>query len=231
MKKIVLIVTLALFCLASYQASAGTFIVRNGKASGRILAADTQAEQDAAFLLQDFVKRLTGAEAEVLPLDSKAKKGDVVILGVVPESGLTEDAFSVNVTDGRTEIVSGGGNGSSYAVVTLLENWFGVRYYAADALYYDTTESLSLPDGLSFSETPTFRYRQTQSYSLALDPLYKVWFRLEQPNEAFAGNLWVHTFNHILPASVYGKEHPDWYSFIGGEHRPGKGEPVVPDQS
>ena len=64
MKKIVLIVTLALFCLASYQASAGTFIVRNGKASGRILAADTQAEQDAAFLLQDFVKRLTGAEAE-----------------------------------------------------------------------------------------------------------------------------------------------------------------------
>ena len=222
MKKIVLIVTLALFCLASYQASAGTFIVRNGKASGRILAAGTQAEQDAAFLLQDFVKRLTGAEAEVLPLDSKAKKGDVVILGVVPESGLTEDAFSVNVTDGRTEIVSGGGNGSSYAVVTLLENWFGVRYYAADALYYDTTESLSLPDGLSFSETPTFRYRQTQSYSLALDPLYKVWFRLEQPNEAFAGNLWVHTFNRILPASVYGKEHPDWYSFIGGEHRPGK---------
>ena len=102
MKKIVLIVTLALFCLASYQASAGTFIVRNGKASGRILAAGTQAEQDAAFLLQDFVKRLTGAEAEVLPLDSKAKKGDVLILGVVPESGLTEDAFSVNVTDGRT---------------------------------------------------------------------------------------------------------------------------------
>ena len=117
--------TLALFCLASYQASAGTFIVRNGKASGRILAADSKAEQDAALLLQDFVKRLTGAEAEILPLDSKPKKGDVVILGKVQESGLTEDAFSVSVTGGRTEIVSGGGNGSSYAVVTLLEKWFG----------------------------------------------------------------------------------------------------------
>ena len=222
MKRISFVLLAVLLMLVSADAFGGTFIVKNGKPVGRILAADTKAEQDAAVLLQDFVTKLTGAEAQILPLSSKPKAGDVVICGQVDGSGLTEDAFRVESSEGRTVIVSGGGNGSSYAVVSILEKYFGVRYYAADALYYDMKSTLSLPDGLSFSETPTFRYRQTQSYSLSADPLYKVWFRLEKPSDVFAGNLWVHTFNHILPASVYGKEHPEWYSYINGEHRPGR---------
>lgn len=222
MKKIFIIAALVLFAAACLPAGARTFIVKNGKAAGRILAADTKAEQDAAALLQDFVGRLTGASIQILPLDTKIRKGDVLILGQQSGSGLSDDAFSIRAGDGTVRILSGGGNGSSYAVVTLLEDCFGVRYYAADALYYDRTDCLSLPDDFCMTQTPTFRYRQTQSYSLALDPLYKTWFRLEQPSEVFAGNLWVHTFNHILPASVYGKDHPEWYSFIGGERRPGK---------
>lgn len=222
MKKIIFLISFALLSLAVFPADAETFIVKNGKASGRILAADAKAEQDAALLLQDFVGRLTGAGIQILPLDTKPRKGDVLIIGQQSGSGLSDDAFSISSEDGIVTIVSGGGNGSSYAVVTLLEDYFGVRYYAADALYYDRTDVLSLPDDLSVTQTPTFRYRQTQSYSMALDPLYKTWFRLEQPDEVFAGNLWVHTFNRILPASVYGKEHPQWYSFIGGERRPGK---------
>lgn len=222
MKKIISIAVSALLLLVSMQAGAETFIVKDGKAAGRIIAAETGPEQDAALLLKDFVERLTGAQIRIVPPDSRPKKGDVLFLGHKTESGLSEDAFCISTEGGIVTIVSGGGNGSSYAVVTLLEDYFGVRYYAADAMYYDRTDCLSLPDGLSVTQTPTFRYRQTQSYSLALDPLYKIWFRLEQPDEVFAGNLWVHTFNRILPASVYGKSHPDWYSFIGGERRPGK---------
>lgn len=46
--------------------------------------------------------------------------------------------------------------------------------------------------------------------------------RLEEPRDIFAGGLWVHTFNSLLPASVYGAEHPEYYSFINGERRPGR---------
>lgn len=33
--------------------------------------------------------------------------------------------------------------------------------------------------------------------------------------------MWVHTFNRILPASRFGKAHPEWYSLLNGERRPG----------
>ncbi len=57
-------------------------------------------------------------------------------------------------------------------------------------------------------------WRRTPCSTLAL--------RLEEPRDIFAGGLWVHTFNSLLPASVYGAEHPEYYSFINRERRPGR---------
>ena len=57
-------------------------------------------------------------------------------------------------------------------------------------------------------ENPAFRYRQTQCYAIRTDSIYKWWNRLEEPNEVFAAGYWVHTFDKLLPSSVYGKEHP-----------------------
>jgi hypothetical protein len=79
---------------------------------------------------------------------------------------------------------------------------------------------MSVPAGIERIENPSFRYRQTQSYSLR-DPIYKLWHRLEYPNEIFAENMWVHTFNRLLPASEYGASHPEYYAFVNGERRPG----------
>lgn len=137
-------------------------------------------------------------------------------------NALMEDAFRVYADKGCIYVQSGGGHGSTYAVMTLLEKYFGVRYYAAGALYYDRKSDLRLPEDLDISETPTFRYRQTQSYSFAKEPLFKIWMRTEEPKEVFAGNMWVHTFNRILPAAEHGEKHPEYYSYINGERRPGR---------
>ena len=56
---------------------------------------------------------------------------------------------------------------------------------------------------------------------MSIDPLYKTWHRLEQPGEIFAADYWVHTFDRILPSDKYGVAHPEYYSFINGERRPG----------
>ena len=239
---------IAAACFFSVAAFSQIRIVENGKPAGRILVGGNapssvfallgqdrvqgasgtfvygEEEHEAAELMADFAKRLSGAELEILDSAPKTRKGDIVFLGTSETSGLTEDAFGIYASDGRIYVVSGGGHGSVYAVVTLLENYFGVRYYAADALDYSRQESLVLPSDLNLTETPTFRYRQIQSYSIsmAISPLFKTWLRIEQPAEVFAGNLWVHTFNRILPASRYGKEHPEYYSFINGERRPGR---------
>ena len=211
----------AMLAMASWDASAQIAIVKDGKATGRIVTVPSSDEKEAAALMQDFVRRMSGAGIGIVPADGSEKKGDIIFMGTDPDSGLAEDAFSIRAGGGKIYITSGGGNGSTYATVTILEKLFGVRMYAADALCYDHMEMLSFPEDLDISQTPTFRYRQTQSYSLK-DPLYKKWFRLEEPSDVFAGNLWVHTFNHILPASTYGKEHPEYYSYINGERRPGR---------
>ena len=56
---------------------------------------------------------------------------------------------------------------------------------------------------------------------MSSDPLYRLWFRLEEPKEEFAGGMWVHTFNRILPSDRFGESHPEYYSFINGKRRPG----------
>lgn len=115
--------------------------------------------------------------------------------------------------------MSGGDKGAIYGVVTLLEKYLGVQYYAYETYTLSQNPNISIPE-INHSETPAFRYRQTFSYGNE-DPVYKLWFRLEEPNETFINNMWVHTFDRILPSERFGKEHPEYYSFINGKHRPG----------
>ena len=103
--------------------------------------------------------------------------------------------------------------------MTLLERYMGVSYYAYKAYTLTPSANIELPE-IEMSDKPAFRFRQTHSYGCQ-DPDFERWFRLENSQDEFAGNLWVHTFNRILPSSVYGEKHPEYYSFINGKRRPG----------
>ena len=105
--------------------------------------------------------------------------------------------------------------------MTLLERYLGLDYFAAGVYELDRNPTVTLP-AMDFAENPAFRYRQSQGYGMAQDSVYRLALRLEEPRDIFAGGLWVHTFNSLLPASVYGAEHPEYYSFINGERRPGR---------
>lgn len=202
-------------CILS--ASAQTVLTLKGKAVARIaLLDDSDDTRKAAELLQDFVCRISDIQ---IPIANTGKKNQPVIYigGTTDEA--TEDGFSIHTKGNSLEIKSGGGKGAVYGVVTLLEDYLGVKYYAKD--YYTLTKKtdITLPQ-VHRAESPAFRYRQTQSYGCE-DPVYKLWFRLEEPKEVFIDNMWVHTFNRILPAKRFGKEHPEYYSLINGERRPG----------
>lgn len=182
-----------------------------------VLQQDTETSRQAASLLQDFIRRISQA---TLPITTgkSVRAGDVVIREDTSGS-IGEDGFRIHTADQQLFISGGPGKGSIYGVVTLLEQYLGVSYYAANACTYPSLKTVQLPQ-IERTEVPAFRYRQTWSYGNE-DPVYKLWFRLEEPNEMFIDNMWVHTFNRILPASVFGKEHPEYYSFINGERRPG----------
>ena len=206
-----------LLCLMVFPLQAQITLVKKHKPVARIcVTGQAEADKQAAVLLQDFVKRISDANLPIV-YGEKARKGDVVIGETDADAG--EDGFSLITEGGCLYVRTGGDKGSIYGVVTLLEKWLGVSYYAKDAYTLQPMETIELP-ALAHQETPAFRYRQTFSYGNE-DPVYRMWFRLEEPKEMFIDNLWVHTFNRILPSDVYGKEHPEYYSFINGEHRPG----------
>ncbi|GHV88436.1 hypothetical protein AGMMS50267_07960 [Spirochaetia bacterium] len=202
-------------------------VVKNGKPQARIVVnqEDSTAMQ-AANLMQDFLKRISGAELAIIPDDSKIEKGDILIgdfqlpLKNLDTSQIKEDGFFISTQDGYIRIVGGKGKGTIYGAVTLLEDYLGVRYYAENMPVYTETKNIALPAKINKIDNPSFRYRQTQGYSIK-DPVYKLWHRLDEPNEVFADNLWVHTFNSILPAAQYGESHPEYYALINGERRPG----------
>lgn len=210
----ILVLLSGVICLHSY---AQVPLVKEGKPIARIVTGNSPTNQCAARLLQDFIQRITDAQ---LPIATEAtpRKGDVVI-GKGDTEGLTEDGFRLATDNGKLFISSGGDQGVVYGVVTLLENYFGVAYYAANACALEKRATLTIPE-MNHTENPAFRYRQSQSYALR-DSIYKLWFRLKEPQEAFVRGYWVHTFSRLVPASEFGKSHPEYYSFINGNRRPG----------
>jgi len=209
------------------QTQAHIEIVKDGKASVRILADKANPfDSQAAELLQDFIERITGAKPEILPAESKTQKGDILIGNFqLPVQGITlenikEDGFALTTIDGYIRIVHGTGRGSIYGAVTLLEDYFGIHYYAENTYTIHRNKDMFVPASISRIENPSFRYRQINTYCQK-DPLYKLWHRLKSPEEIFIENMWVHTFNRLLPASEYGAAHTEYYAFINGERRPG----------
>ena len=217
--------SLAAMALAAV-APAQVNLVKDHKPLARIVVTSSEkSDSVAASLLQDFVKRMTRAELPVVgrSVAGKLVKGDVLIgngsmngaLRKMADEGklLQEDGFLLSTEDGCLRIVSGGDMGAVYGVVSLLERYCGVNYWGERE--YSLTESadLALPK-LQVVDNPAFRYRQSQFYGLATDPVYRLWMRLEEPREFFAAGYWVHTFN--------GKKHPEYYSYFDGKRHPGQ---------
>lgn len=208
---------LAVVASVSSAGQAQITLASKGKPKARIvIASATDANMRAAQLLQRFTRETSGAELPIVA-SSRPLRGSVII--GEPTDEARDDGFLLDCHDGVLRVKSAGGKGAIYGVCTLLEQYMGMNYLAADTYTLTPAPDVHIP-AMHQAETPAFSYRQTQSYGCR-DSVYYDWFRLAEPKEIFAGNLWVHTFDRILPASVYGQQHPEYYSFINGERRPG----------
>ncbi|MCM1291983.1 MAG: DUF4838 domain-containing protein [Bacteroides sp.] len=216
MKRISLVaLVMVLFAVG---ASAGVSLVKSGKSHSRIIVADsTAANVKAASLLQDFVGRISDCQLPVVGATSP-RKGDVVI-GSATDSVVTTDGFRIASADGVLRI-EGRNKGSIYAVATLLESYLGCNYWSAGEVDIHRNSTIVLPD-IDLVENPTFTHRQSDCYAIGADSIYRDWHRFEYPSDLFAGRYWVHTFDKLLPASVYGKDHPEYYAWFDGERHPG----------
>ncbi|MEG0647321.1 MAG: DUF4838 domain-containing protein [Bacteroides sp.] len=221
MNQLFLKVCLFLFvAILSIQLRAQITLVKKGKPTARIiLSDDAPAERTAANLLQNFIQKISGSSLPIY-CNQAAKKGDVLISSHQELPSVTPDGFLLSTQHGILKISSSNDNGVVYGVVTLLEQYLGVDYWGENEYSFTPRKTITLPL-IDKIDNPAFRYRQSQCYATR-DSLYKWWHRLEEPSEVFAATYWVHTFDKLLPSDVYGKTHPEYYSFFKGKRHPGK---------
>lgn len=211
------LLVVALTAMAWTRADAQITLVSQAKPKAHIvLASNTEGQKRAAQLLQRFIAETSGA---TLPIATETKqKRNTIIIGERTEE-IQDDGFVLDCHDGVLHIRCNTDRGAIYGATELLERYLGVGYYAYEAYTIRPSANLSLP-AFHQAETPAFRFRQTHSYGND-DPIYYDWMRLNNQREVFADNLWVHTFDRLMPAAVYGKAHPEYYSMINGKRQPG----------
>lgn len=205
-------------CLAAPSVlPAQVCLVSKGKPQARIvLAEDNDVNRKAAQLLQRFVRETSGGEVPIVANGRRSK--NCVVIGESTNEA-TDDGYVIDCSRGTLAIKTAGGKGAIYGVAALLEKQLGVDYLAKDFYTLTPSADVRIPQ-MHVAESPAFRFRQTFSYSNN-DSTYRDWMRLQEHREMFAADMWVHTFDRLLPSSVYGKSHPEYYSFINGERRPG----------
>jgi len=151
-------------------------------ATGKAKRRAESADQRAASVLVDWVKKMTGAE---LPVAESAPAGAPAILvgAAAVAAGLRLDDIESPsreglrvVCDGRRVLLAGqNGTATIKAACRLLEHW-GCRYYMDHPLgeVFPTCRSLSV-DRLDLRETPGFWYRSIWGSQWSGDTLWKIW--------------------------------------------------------
>lgn len=191
-------------------------------------AAPSAVEKTAADELSKHLRQITGRDFPIA-LETERPEGKSAFL--VGATAASKNRFAEFPPDGIA-IVSQGDDiiltghplrGTLYAVYTLLEKYCGVRWFASDATVIPHNPGLSL-ENLNEVYAPPLRIREihfTDAYKLPFAARLKNNGHFVQAGEEYGGHEKIlgfcHTFNQILPASKYFKDHHEWYSMQKGQ--------------
>lgn len=214
MKKILLLLPAIVLIVLPATVSALP-VIKGGKSSMTIVYGNSTSDSTAAAYLNKYLKEATGIDFKTMR-GTKAK-GNAFLIATDPS--MEEDSFEIKETGGVISITGAPQKGTIYGAFTFLEKFLEMDWYSGDFYVLPKCTDLEIPDGFSHKEVPSFRYRQTAGWG---SREFTDWNRLESPQGTFAGGLWVHTMNSIMPSSEYGESHPEYYAYINGERRPGR---------
>jgi len=209
-------------------------LVLNGTAKCAIVipAAAGETEKYAASELQAYIKRMSGAEMEILSEKNAAGRCAVLIgnsargAGIVPDEELKPlgaEGFVLRARGGDMAIRGGGPRGTLYGVYSLLEDRLGVRWYAPDTTYVPELKNIVF-ESLDYKQKPAMEYREVYYFD-AFEGDWAARNRLngqsDRLEERHGGKItyvggFVHTANALVPPDKYFAEHPEYFAEIGG---------------
>jgi len=199
-------------------------------------------EMTAATELQSHLRQVTGAELPIRTEAEVPQGAKQIVVGPGPRfkaacpkvdlPALKHDGIVMRTVGDNLYLAGGRPRGTLYAVYSFLEDIVGCRWWSATESFVPTKPSLDVPE-LDTVYLPKLQCREA-FYRGAFDGIYaarsKCNGHFERVPAEYGGHYtiigWCHTFNQILPPEKYFKDHPEWYSEIGGKRLGGGGERV-----
>ena len=192
--------------------------------------------EKAAKVFQKYVAMLTDVTIPIIYDNySVHPEKEIAIGGVHREYDSTcgvkyaEDEYEIKTIDGNL-VINGGIRGVLYGVYTLLEEYFGVRFFSAtcERVLYQAQINLA---NINQRFNPPFEYRELchwDIFDVEFSVKHKIngnfvrKFREEDGyGVGFAGGYagLVHTFSLFCPPDKYFYEHPEYFSLDKQGHR------------
>ena len=224
----------AFVLLVAVDAFSGDFFTiaeRGNPARCRIIVPRTATPSyfHAAKELRDHVKQMTGVE---LPVVSEWEGGGAVRLETAPAE-LGEEGFRIYVKDGDLHVI-GGKRGVLYGVYELLETYGGCGWYASWRTVVPECDAFKVPDTLDDTQSPAFLLREPEWEDFRLSTDLAVRNRMNgcavvrmPPQDRHGGPAYrfvrhlgnCHTFERLVPSSVWFDSHPEYFSEVNGVRR------------
>ena len=181
-----------------------------------------EIEKQAANKLLQHLLTITGSSVEIVE-EGVEIKGNAIYLGQtnfaksknIDFSKIEEDGYWNQIDGAKIILVGGLKGGIVYGVNDLLEELGFKRFGANETISPKTANLAAIKKEKLFN--PKIKYRTT-SYSQMAPLDYADWHKLSSRDD---WGLFVHTLDTLVPAKLYSKSHPEYYSLIDGVRRPG----------
>lgn len=212
-------------------------IARNGRSRYRIVVADdaSPSTMHGAIELQMFLYKMTGAEVPIVSDHLPVGKREIILgnnahleqIGVNIDFEKLGDEGYVLKTVGRHLVIAGGElRGTMYGVYGLLEDHFGCRWFTPDVSSIPRYGHLELSP-LEDTSIPILEYREPYVWE-AFDGDWAARNRMNRNSKdggleiqhggkiEWVPDMFVHTFEKLVPPEKYFKKHPEYFSLVNG---------------
>ena len=185
----------------------------------------------AARELRDYIFKITGHELGVTNSKGSGIVTKTIRISIVDDPALGDDGFRIKAEKDGNVVIAGGKRGVIYAVYELLETYGGVGWFSSWCEVVPKKPTFDIPDDLDFTDKPAFLWRNPSWRDVCDHEVFAIRLRMNGDGSTwrfseehggayhYVRGLSTHCFNNFLPAEKYFKDHPEWFSEIGGRRR------------
>jgi len=172
----------------------------------------------AAKELLYYLDRMTSASFQIEEVGEKAG----IYLKCLSKEELGNDGFEIK-TCGSSLIITGGRRGIIYGVYEFLES-LGCRFFTHNCEKVPTIPELEIGE-YDMRKKPVLEYREHNYADVVQNPKFAVKCRLNGAHHKIPKRMgdhmpyawFVHSFENMVPTSVYGETHPEYFSLVDGK--------------